>query len=310
MNSRRRIMPSLNAMLTLETAGRLLSFSKAAIELHVSQAAVSKQIKVVEDDLGMKLFTRANKRIALTPAGKILSDSLSAAFDDVFQTISGLREVRDQNMIRLGAATGITQFWLLPRLQKMRADNPGLEVRVLAKDEPFDLRRDDLDLILRYGTPPFEDGDVVTTTPDRIFPVCCPGFLSNHDQALELSSLVTMPLIATDSEDSRWQNSWSEWLFNAGAGHLKPNLVLHCNHYTDSITAALAGQGIALGWEFVVRDMIESGQLVRLTDCTVRSRQYYNLLISQAARRSKLCLSTCALFSDMLNQHLEGFAAQ
>jgi DNA-binding transcriptional LysR family regulator len=298
MRSLRRRLPSLNAMLTFETAARLQSFSKAGLELNVSQAAVSRQIKALENEFGIQLFKRGHRSVTPTPEGELLSRSLSEAFEIVGSTVDRLREVRQPSIIRVGATVAFSHLWLLPRLRCFRDENLGLKLHLVSQDEAFDLRRDDVDIIMRFGTAPFSDGEVVAAITDRIFPVCSPGFAMKLGESRDLKKLLTLPLIGTYWQNTAWM-TWPNWFVKVAMTDPSPPLALQFNHYTDAVKAAQEGEGVVLGWNFVIHDLIASGQLVRLTDSVVHSEESYNVVVRHLPRRAPLIRNVARWFGRM-----------
>lgn len=302
MRSFRRRLPSLNALVTFEAAARALSFSIAAQELGVSQAAVSRQIKALEEELGIKLFRRGNRTVELTVEALLLSQSLHQALELVSDAVDNLRKATRPKVIRVGTTVAFSHFWLLPRLKRLREEKPSLNIRVVSRDEPFDLRRDEVDIIMRFGNPPFDDGTVITAIEDKVFPVCSPAFAAQAGGPVDLRTLQGMTLIGTDSQHHSWMN-WAIWLAQAGAHDGYTGGSLQFNHYTDGIAAAMAGQGVALGWDFVVRDLLATGQLVRLTDISIPSTATYNMVVSKAGLKSQLLVDAADWFCRMFEEH-------
>jgi DNA-binding transcriptional LysR family regulator len=289
-------------MRTFEAAARLKSFSRAGLELNVSQAAVSRQIKVLEADLGIRLFERGYRGIELTPPAAHLSNVLAQSFESISEAVEGIRSARKPRLIRVGTTVAFSHFRLLPRLKTLREEYSNLNIRVIARDEAFDLRRDEVDIIMRFGVPPFEDGVIVSQVRDNVFPVCSPTLKAKIGDGDDLFALRSAPLIGTDAQNRTWMN-WAEWFSQSGFKDLNPVVELDFNYYTDGIAAALAGQGIALGWDFVVRDLLMSGQLVRLTGKSVPSHATYNVVVSRSGLKNQLIQDASEWFSRMFDEY-------
>lgn len=264
--------------MTFEAAFRLRGFTAAAAELGVSQAAVSRQIRLLEDEFGTSLFRRSHRRVEPTAAGSVLGATLNQCFETIRDTVDVVRQPRGAEHLRVGATVAFSHFWLLPRLSAFRDEHPDLKIRVVSQDSPFDLRTGEIDVLIRYGIPPFEDGHVVATTSDVVFPVCSPEFAARLRPDLTATDLLRLPLIGSDSPEPSWI-SWPEWFKSVGIQHKVPSLALQFSHYTDGISAALAGQGVALGWELVLERTMAEGQLVRLTDGVVAPTATYNAVV-------------------------------
>ncbi len=285
LSSRR--LPSLNALATFEAAARLRSFSSAARELNVSQPAVSRQVKVLERDLGFRLFKRGYRAVELTTEGRVLGEVLSGSLETIARTVEDLRGPEHSQTLRIGSTVAFAHFWLLPRLQDFRHHHPSLKVRVVALDDEFDLRNREVDVVMRFGTPPFEDGQVIATRQDEVFPVCSPALRERVGGLTDLRALLDLPLISTETRRPSWMD-WPSWLQAAGLGELDPPMALHFNYYTDAISAAVAGQGVALGWNFIIGDLVASGQLVRLCEQAVPSQATFNMVVPRSPRNRKL----------------------
>ena len=272
----KRNVPSISALVTFEAASRLRSFTAAARELGVSQAAVSRQVRLLETDFGVQLFHRAHRAVEPTQAGARLGRTLSTAFDTISQDIDAIRSPRDGNTLSVGGSLAFTQFWLMSRLPEFRERYPGIRIRVVSQDEPFDLRTDEVDVMVRFGVPPLTGGRSVSSVGDMVFPVCAPGF----NRAEETRGLHDLPLIGSDAPDPTWMQ-WGQWFRHVGLDGPPPGVALHCNHYTDAILAAMAGQGVALGWELLVADLLRSGKLVRLGELAVSSPAHYTIMLPE-----------------------------
>ncbi|MEZ2128617.1 MULTISPECIES: LysR substrate-binding domain-containing protein [unclassified Sinorhizobium] len=276
----RRRLPSMTALLTLEAVLRRRSFTAAAGELGVTQAAVSRQIAALEEELGQPLFLRKHRAIEPTAACLTLGSSLAQSFANIADSIEAIRSSA-QEVVTIGATVAFSSFWLLPRLAEFRRLNPGLQVRVVSQDTRLELDSGEIDIAIRYGLPPFADGTVIASQGDVIMPVCSPDYLRRRlDGALSQSD----EFIETDVADRSWL-SWSQWLRQSGSGfEIKPSL--RFNHYTETISAARSGQGVALGWGLLVRTFLDDGTLVALDETELAAEGRYNILLPLKARRA------------------------
>lgn len=268
----RRQGVSLSALAAFEAAARLSGFTRAAEEMGITQAAVSRQIKQLETDLGVALFTRGHRRVDLTPAGLVLSRAMTGAFEQVIEALDQIRAPRDARTVTLGATLAFMHFWLLPRLPAFRAAHPDVNLRLVSQDTGFDLRRDPVDLLVVYGRPPFDGGTCVAEMPDRVLPVCAP------DLARRGLGLHALPLIGCEWVEPSWL-SWRKWAQLAGLPPLTRATALRFSHYTDAIYSAIAGEGVALGWEALVRAQIAQGRLVALPDGAVIPEERHCLVL-------------------------------
>lgn len=291
MPNLRRSVPSMSALATFEAAARLCSFTNAAAELGVTQAAVSRQIKLLEEDLNTRLFVRANRRVVLTAAGAALAANVSNAFNSMAEMIETIRMPVAENVVQIGASLAFSHFWILPRLSAFRLQHPQIKLKLIADDSITDLRRDKLDVAFRFGKPPFADAKSVASTPDETFPVCSPALLRAHGMTARDADLLKLPLIASDNVNPSWL-SWRSWAQGLGmgpaVGQASDRSVLRFNHYTDTIQAAVNGQGVALGWSTLLRGHLEEGRLVRLGQDTLQLEERYHLLVPMGRPQSAM----------------------
>lgn len=281
MPSLRRSVPSMSALASFEAAARLGSFTQAAAELGVTQAAVSRQIRLLETDLNTALFVRANRKVVLTAPGAALAARVSAAFTSMAEMIETIRQPVLADTVTIGATLAFSHFWILPRLPQFRAAHPGIKLRLVSEDSQGDLRRDRLDLAVRFGKPPFPDARSVASHPEEVFPVCSPQLLQRHGLTAATDDLIRLPLIASDIVNPSWL-TWRSWSQAVGLGTALGKASdlsqLRFNHYTDTIQAALNSEGIALGWATLVSDLIENGRLIRVGTHRLVTEDRYHVL--------------------------------
>ena len=272
----RRSISSLGALATFEAAARLMGFTRAAEELGVTQAAVSRQIKLLEAELNMPLFVRGHRRVELTPAGLVLARALTGAFDQVTEALDTIRRPVQGKTVTVGATLAFTHFWLLPRLPAFRAAHPEVQLRLVSQDSGFDLRKDSVDVLIHYGRPPVDGGRLLAELPERVFPVCAPAL------ARRGLSLDQMPLIACDWVEPTWLG-WRRWAQLAGLPPLARPSALRFSQYSDAIYAAIGGEGVAMGWQALVGGHLVDGRLVRLGQAEVVPDEV-NMLLVPATR--------------------------
>ena len=290
MANLKRSISSLGALATFEAAARHGNFTVAASELGVTQAAVSRQIKLLETELNTLLFLRAHRRVILTPDGMMLSATLTNSFANVAEVIDTIRQPLTENCVTLGATLAFTHFWLLPRLSDFRSKYPETKLKLVADDGPADLRHDRLDLVVRYGLRP-QDGAVrVASQPDEVFPVCSPKLLARFRAERDTVDLLSLPLIASDWLDPAWL-TWKAWAKSAGLppalGKASDSSRLRFNHYTDTVQAAINGEGVALGWAMLLSTQLQEGRLVRIGDRSVIPEERYNVLVPNGREPSR-----------------------
>jgi LysR family transcriptional regulator, glycine cleavage system transcriptional activator len=281
---------SLDLLEGFEAAARHLSFTKAGEELFLTQSAVSRQIKELEEQLGVPLFERRHRALVLTDAGQ----QFYAAAAQVLTTMRGATE-------RLRAASGrkrplsvttthsFAALWLIPRLAGFTRAHPGVDVRITADTRVQDLERDGLDLAIRHGPPSLAGANAVRLFGERVFPVCSPKLLKKKPLRAP-GDLKNHCLLQYDDPDVRhpWLH-WKTWLEVAGIADLRPAATLSFSGYEQIIPAAVAGHGVALGRSPLVRDLINTKELVApFTSTADPARAYFAIVSPSAASRPEV----------------------
>ncbi len=278
----RRNVSSINLLSSFESAARLGSFTLAANELGVTQAAVSQQIKALERELNAPLFFRAHRRVVLTPAGKALAASVTSAFSGISEVIDTIRQPDVPDTVSIGLTLAMNQFWLMPRLPDFRARHPNIKLRLVADDAPMDLRQARLDLALRYGKPPFEDATSLANRQEHAFPVCSPLLLHRLGIDPETADILQLPLIGSDTVHPTWM-PWRAWGRSLRLGpafeHAAENTRLRFNHYSDTVQAALNGEGVTMGWSVLLSGLLRERRLVRIGRVSVTPDERYHVII-------------------------------
>jgi len=257
-------LPSLGLLRGFEAAARHLNFTRAADELFITQSAVSRQIKALEDRLGVSLFLRQPKGLRLTQQGERLYRAVASALRQVSDAMEGLSQRSGPSVVTVTSTMGFCALWLVPRLGSFQKSYPEVEVRIAASDRVLNLDRERIDVSIRYCPPHAAPKGAAWLFDEELLPVCSPALLDVAGQQLkEPSDLRHHVLLHLDDQNnpSPWL-SWSNWLEAAGVPGLKPAGSLAFNYYDQVVRAALAGQGIALGRSPLVHDLLHDGSLV------------------------------------------------
>jgi DNA-binding transcriptional LysR family regulator len=281
----RKKLPSLTALVALEGTIRHRSVTAAAKELGVTQAAVSRQIALLEEEFGKPLFGRGHRAIEPTPSCLILGAALNEGFSNIADAVDAIRANRS-DVVTIGATIAFSSFWLLPKLTELRQMHPRIQIRVISQDAKFNLETAEVDIAFRYGIPPFRDGTVIAARGDRIFPVCSPEYARKH--GLRAYPAGRFELIETDVPDRSWYR-WADWFARAGRKSDDAEPTLRFSHYTETISATRAGQGVALGWDTLVRSFLEDGSLVKVGDIEFEAEGRHNILTPFNSKRSAVC---------------------
>jgi len=256
--------PSLDLLRGFEAAARHLNFTRAADELFITQSAVSRQIKALEERLGVTLFLRQPKSLRLTQQGERLYRAVSSALRQVNEAMEGLSRRAGPSVVTVTSTLGFCALWLVPRLSSFQKSFPEAEVRIAANDRILNLDRERIDVSIRYCPSQTAPKDAVWLFNEELLPVCSPSLLDSPARPLrdpvDLRHHVLLHLDDPDNP-SPWL-SWSHWLETAGVPGLKPAGSLAFNYYDQVVRAALAGQGVALGRSPLVQDLLQDGSLV------------------------------------------------
>jgi DNA-binding transcriptional LysR family regulator len=277
-------LPALDLLVGFEAAARHLSFTKAGEELYLTQSAVSRQIKELEDQLGAALFHRRHRALALTEAGQ----QFYAAAAQVLATMRAATErLRSQAGRRRPLSVTTTHsfaaLWLIPRLAGFTRDHPGVDVRITAETRVQDLERDGLDLALRHGPASLAGPNAVRLFGEKVFPVCSPKLLKKTplEKPADLRHHI---LLQYDDPDGRhpWLH-WKTWLEVERISDLRPAGTLSFSGYEQIIPAALAGHGVALGRSPLVKDLLASRELVAPFKSQADPARAYFAIVSKSA---------------------------
>ena len=266
-----RRLPPLNAVRAFEAAARHLSFTRASEELNVTQAAVSHQVKALEDRLGVLLFRRLNRGLLLTDAGSLYRKELEDILDRLEQATERLRATEAAGLLTVSTNTSFASKWLVPRLQRFRDRRPDVDVRIDADDALTDFRRDNVDLAIRYGGGVYPGLHSVKLLQDIVFPVCSPKLLEGPHPLRVPEDLRYHTLL----HDQGVVEDWPSWLRTAGVTGVDASRGPSFSHSSLLFEAAIAGQGVALGRRSMVAQDLREGRLVQPFSLSLRPEFSY-----------------------------------
>lgn len=286
-----RRLPSLNALKAFEAAARHESFTKAATELHVTQGAVSHQVKGLEDALGLKLFRRERQRLAITEAGCTYLEVVRDAFDRLAAGTERLLERESRGVLTVTTSPNFAAKWLVHRLGGFAATHPGIDLRVSASLHHVDFAREDIDLAVRHGDGHWPGLSVTKLCDEELFPVCSPRLLEDGGG---VSSPAALGRLTTLHLDDR--RDWRKWLEAAGVPDLDIDRGPVFNQASMAIDAAVDGQGVALARTALAAHDLLTGRLVRPFELALKVPYAYWIVCPKAtAARPKI-----ATFRDWL----------
>jgi LysR family transcriptional regulator, glycine cleavage system transcriptional activator len=256
-----RPLPPLNALRAFEAIARHLSFTKAADELHVTPAALSHQIRGLEEQLGVSLFHRRTRSIELTEAGRLLYPGLHAGFESIRHAVGRLDRARDGRILVVSATPGFTAKWLVPRLWRFLTAHPDIDARISASMSLADFNTDGVDIAIRLSDGIDASLHSEELFEDSVLPVCGPPLVEQGLRGVE--DLARFTLIHYDIPMSAHAPpQWADWLKVAGAQKVDASRGLRLNVADHVLDAAVAGVGVALSLKLIASDDVHSGRLV------------------------------------------------
>lgn len=287
MHKTLRRLPSLDFLRGFEAAGRRLSFTLAAQELFVTQSALSRQIKALEDALGVALFERRHRALALTTAGSAFHRDVTDVLESLAAATSRMRDTTRSPGLTLSTTVSFASLWVIPRLATFRARHPEVEVYVSADDRVVDLARGDVDIAVRYLPDSTAPQNAVRLFGERMTPVASPIIAHGASALRAPADLTRHVLLHLDDPEGRmpWLD-WRSWLTSNGQPGLKPAGALRFRIYDQVVQAAVGGQGVALGRLPMIAEHLRDGRLIApFAKKYDSARGYFALAAPRAAER-------------------------
>lgn len=265
-------LPPLNGLRAFEAAARNLSFAKAAEELHVTPAAVSYQIRTLEDQLGVKLFRRLNRAIVLTDAGALAFPGVRSGFEELHRAVGRIgRRAHTDRVVVVTVGPSFAAKWLAPRLARFIERHPEIDLRIGASSTIIDLATDQADVAIRYNL-----GDNAGLVADKLMdeaatPMCRPELIDGDPPLHTPADLARHTLIHDDNLLRYWPDTpgWQKWLALAGLADLDTSSGPHFDHVDYCIDAAIEGAGVVLGRRAIASRDLELGRLVAPFDLDI-----------------------------------------
>jgi LysR family transcriptional regulator, glycine cleavage system transcriptional activator len=282
-------LPPLELLVAFEAAARHLSFTRAGDEIALTQSAVSRQIQALEGHLGVALFRRLHRSLALTEEGRAFFQAVGSALADVDRATRSLKRRDEAKTVVVTTTPGFAGLWLIPRLSSFVAANPGVDVRISAGNALAHLERDGVDVAVRY--------QAIDTAPpgsrlfgETVYPVCSPKLRRAAGARLKVpADLAQQTLLRMEPDGSNQLMDWSLWLHAMKLSDLRPAGVMHFSSYDQLIHAAVAGQGVALGRLPLIDQLVRTRKLVALFAGSVVSPRGYCVIVAErAAERAEV----------------------
>ena len=272
-----RRLPPLNALKAFEAAARHESFTRAADELCVTQGAVSHQVKALEEELGLKLFTRERQRLIITEQGREYLAVLRDAFDRIALGTESLKQRQSTGVLTVSTSPDFAAKWLVNRLGRFSEAHPEIDLRVSAAMHHVDFAREDVDVAVRHGDGNWPGLDAVRLSPEELFPVCSPKLMSGPRAIRTPADILKHPLLHMED-----RKDWSRWLEAAGVAETGAIHGPLLNRASMIIDAAVDGQGVALARTTLAAWDLINGRLVRPFPVAVRLSKTYWIVCPKA----------------------------
>lgn len=258
---KRSLLP-LNALRAFDAAARHMSFKQAADDLSVTPAAISQQIRSLEDFLGVDLFRRTNRSLVLTDAAQLSLQPLKEGFEKLEEAVDIITESKTSNILKVSVSPSFASKWLVPRLASYYARHPDAVVKISATMEITDFKAEDVDIAIRYGLGNYDGLVSEELLRETIFPVCAPGLFDG--EAATPCAVLNHTLIHDDTAmDDESAPNWTMWLKAAGVETPDGMPALHFNTHALAIEAAVAGRGIALARSAIAEEDLKAGRLIK-----------------------------------------------
>lgn len=252
-------LPPLQTLRAFEATGRRLSMTLAAQELHLTHGAVSRQIKALEDHLGVPLFRRLTRRIELTDAGQAFFSTVTRLLSELSRESEALRRKSDTSRLVVNCSVSFASKWLTQRLHRLMANVPDLDVHLEVTDAPVDFAASQVDVALRYGNGIYPFAAAERIMNETVSPVCSPDYRDRMGGLTAVEDLATCRLIHEIGMNTTWER-WFAMMHLPHSGMRGPGY----SHGSMSIEAAIRGGGVALGRSVLVAEDLAAGRLVSL----------------------------------------------
>jgi len=275
MRNNRKPLPPLNALKAFEASARLRSLTRAAEELHVTQGAVSQQVKLLEQYLGTQLFYRKPRKLELTDAARAYLPVLTDAFNNLLASTNELFGNDQRALLTIKCGTSFIHRWLMPRLHDFYQKHPEFRIRLMSAVWPSQDEVEEADLEISNGFGNWAGMQVERLTREHWTVVASPAFIQSHLIPEEPEKLLSLPLISTIGDRENWQ----VWFRKQGVMDVIAEPMLESDTSTMAIEAAINGCGLLLTRSFHLRSVLERGDLVQAHPFTLESSGAHYLVL-------------------------------
>lgn len=279
-----RQLPPLTTLRSFEASARLLSFSKAAHELHVTHGAVSRAVRHLEDHLGVRLFKRSVRAVNLTPTGAVYAASVRDVLDRLAAATAVITDQQSAGVLNISTLDSFAAKWLIPRLFRFRQAHGDIEVRLATSEKLADFVNDGIDIAIRYGSGRYPGVKAELLMHEDVFPVCSPLLLKGPHPLKSMADLKHHTLIHDD-----FNIDWAMWLKTSGVEGIDAHRGPRFESSFHAVQAAIQGEGVVLGRSALVADDLQAGRLVRPFSVSLPADlAYYVAYPPQTSQRPKV----------------------
>jgi LysR family transcriptional regulator, glycine cleavage system transcriptional activator len=273
----------LDLLHTFEAAARLLSFTEAGKELFLSQSAVSRQIQQLESSLGVRLYERRHRALALTEAGRIMQRAVNDSLERLRDAAARVQPRPSIRQVAITCTPGFASFWLIPRLTRFTLSHPHLDVRISASLELVDLERSQIDLAVRFAPSSTANGPLLFE--EEVQPLCSPALLRDARRPLKTpADLEHHTLLTVDMPQGEPPTvDWEPWLEVIGLDTVRTANTVRFTQYSEAVAAACAGQGVVIGRLPLLADLVRERKLVAPFGGRAASRRGYFVILAPHA---------------------------
>ncbi len=270
-----RKLPPVKALLSFEAAARNVSFSEAAKELNVTRVAVSRQVRRLEEFMGIKLFVRGRSSVELTKSGRRLARVVSNGFQVITEEIEAIENTSDDRLITIATSVGVSTYWLMPTIGRYREIDPTVDFRLLVSYDLINLVQSGVDIAIRYGEGNWTGAQSQLLQRQMILPTCSRSFMANYGPFDSLEDLLNVPLLEYEAAVDQ-SSSWPNYFRDMGAAMSGNPRMSSYDSYINFVQAVLDGQGIGLLGPPLMQQFLDSGVLMKALDVpALPQRGYY-----------------------------------
>jgi LysR family glycine cleavage system transcriptional activator len=290
-----RKLPPLTPLPSFEAAARLLSFTKAANELHVTHGAISRAIKNLENQLGVLLFERGSRSVRLTAVGEPYARAVREALDQLALATASATARHSNSILNVSTSDGFAGRWLVPRLYRFHRAHNDIDVRISTTGTLTNFLGDGIDVAIRYGGGNYLGLTSEFLTNEEVFPVCSPRLMEGAHPLRQPEDLRHHTLIRDG-----YPIAWATWLSSAGVQGVNPHSGLTFDSYTFAVEAAVQGEGVVLGRTLLVAADLAAGRLIRPFEHALKAfSSFYVVYPPDAIRQRKIKAFRDWLFSEI-----------